>query len=108
MGAPNIVIGGSHSGNVAAHDLATEGLLDGLASDYVPISMIQAIFVLHRKWGVPLSEAVAMASANPAEMVGLTDRGRLEAGRRADLTRVHMVGGVAVVREVWIRGERVM
>ena len=108
MGAPNIVIGGSHSGNVAAHDLATEGLLDGLASDYVPISMIQAIFVLHRKWDVPLSEAVAMASANPAEMVGLTDRGRLEAGRRADLARVRMVGGVAVVREVWIRGERVM
>lgn len=108
MGAPNIVIGGSHSGNVAAHDLARQGLLDGLASDYVPISMIQAIFLLHHKWDIPLIDAVAMASSNPAGMVGLADRGRIEPGRRADFIRVRMVGDVAVVREVWVHGERVM
>lgn len=108
MGAPNIVIGGSHSGNVAAHDLARIGLLDGLASDYVPVSMILAVFLLHRTWGVPLVDAVAMASANPARMVGLDDRGRIAPGCRADLIRVRMLGETPVVREVWLRGERVM
>lgn len=108
MGAPNIVMGGSHSGNVAAHDLACQGLLDGLASDYVPVSMIQAVFMLHNRWDIPLTETVAMASSNPATMVGLDDRGRIETGRRADLIRVRLIGDTAVVREVWVRGERVM
>ena len=108
MGAPNVVKRGSHSGNVAAHELAVAGLLDGLASDYVPVSMVQGAFHLAEQWDVPLVDAVAMASTNPAEMVGFEDRGRIDPGLRADLVRVRMIDGTPVVREVWLEGRRTM
>lgn len=107
MGAPNVVRGGSHSGNVSAAALADGGLLDGLSSDYVPASLLQAVFSLHRTPGIALNEAVAMVSGNPAEMVGLTDRGQIAPDLRADLVRLRMIGGVPAVIGVWRAGERV-
>ncbi len=59
MGAPNLVLGGSHSGNVSAGDLAARGLLDVFSSDYVPASLLQAVFLLHRTAGLDLPAAVA-------------------------------------------------
>ena len=106
MGAPNIVRGKSHSGNIAAGDLAEAGVLDVLSSDYVPISLIHAPFVLADN-GIDLSRAIAMVTATPARSVGLTDRGRIAAGLRADLVRVHRQEGVPVVRAVWREGRRV-
>lgn len=108
MGAPNIVRGRSHSGNIAAGDLAAAGVLDVLSSDYVPISLIHAPFVLADKVsGIGLSRAIAMVTATPARSVGLTDRGRIAEGLRADLVRVHRQQGVPVVRAVWREGQRV-
>jgi alpha-D-ribose 1-methylphosphonate 5-triphosphate diphosphatase len=107
MGAPNVVRGGSHSGNVSANELAQAGLLDGLSSDYVPSSLLQAVFHLDGEIGVPLHDGVAMVSSNIAEMVGLDDRGDISNGKRADLLRVHHVHDVPVVREVWREGLRV-
>jgi alpha-D-ribose 1-methylphosphonate 5-triphosphate diphosphatase len=107
LGAPNVVRGGSHSGNVSAVDLARAGLIDILSSDYVPASLVHGVMVLHRQAGMPLPQAVATASANPAEAVGLDDRGRIEIGRRADLVRVRAVDEVPVVRGVWRGGERI-
>lgn len=108
MGAPNIVRGGSHSGNMSALDCARNGLLDGLSSDYVPSSLLFAAFLLHERLGLPLQDTVAMVSANVADMVGLTDRGRIAPGLRADLVRVtHTEHPPPVVREVWVTGERV-
>ncbi len=108
MGAPNIVRGRSHSGNIAAGDLAAAGVLDVLSSDYVPISLIHAPFVLADKVpGIDLSRAIAMVTATPARSVGLTDRGRIAEGLRADLVRVHRQEGVPVVRAVWREGRRV-
>jgi alpha-D-ribose 1-methylphosphonate 5-triphosphate diphosphatase len=107
MGAPNIVRGGSHSGNVSAGELAAAGLLDGLSSDYVPASLVQAAFRLAQDEVISLPGAVALISKNPAEMVGLTDRGTIEAGRRADFSRVRLVGDVPVIREVWRKGRRI-
>lgn len=112
MGGPNVVRGGSHSGNVAASELARAGLLDILSSDYVPGSLIGAAFVLHQDHGVELPRAVAMVSRNPAAALGLDDRGRLAAGLRADLVRVRPMrlfdGTVRpVVRAVWRQGQRV-
>ena len=103
MGAPNVVKSGSHSGNVAAHELAAAGLLDGLASDYVPISMLHGAFHLAGNCDVPLVDAVAMVSANPAEMVGLTDRGRIAPGMRGDMIRVRVIDDTPVIREVWLK-----
>ena len=107
MGAPNVVRKGSHSGNVSALELARHGFLDVLSSDYVPSSLMQAVFHLNRHEGIELPEAVAMVSATPAGMVGLDDRGSIEVGKRADFSRVRLVGDVPVVLGVWREGQRV-
>jgi alpha-D-ribose 1-methylphosphonate 5-triphosphate diphosphatase len=108
MGAPNVVRGGSHSGNIAAIDLAREGLLDILSSDYVPSSLLMAALQLPRSVpAIDLACAVRAVTKTPAEAVGLADRGEIVAGRRADLIRVHVAGDNAVVRCVWREGQRV-
>ena len=108
MGAPNIVRGGSHSGNVSARTLAENGLLDVLSSDYLPFSLLHAAFVMAETLdGMSLPQAIATVSLNPAEAAGLTDRGAIEAGRRADLVQVRFDGDVPVVRGVWRQGRRV-
>lgn len=106
-GAPNVVRGGSHSGGVAMGALAQEGLVDALASDYVPASLLQAATRLHTVDGMALPQAIALVTRNPAQMAGLTDRGRLEAGLRADVVRFRIVEGTPVVRQVLAEGERV-
>lgn len=108
MGAPNLIRGGSHSGNVAAAALAADGLLDILSSDYVPASLLMGAFALPRLVpGIALPEAVATVTRNPARATGLADRGALEPGLRADLVRVRVSEEVPVVRQVWRGGERV-
>ena len=106
-GAPNLVRGGSHSGNVAVADLAREGLLGGLSSDYVPASTLQAVFALVESHGWTLPAATALASAAVADMLGLEDRGRIAPGLRADLVRVRLIDGTPSVRAVYVAGERV-
>lgn len=106
MGGPNLVKGGSHSGNVAAAELAERGLLDILSSDYVPSSLMQSAFLLRDRLGWTLPRAMATVSRNPARAVGLQDRGEIAPGQRADLVRVKEVGGMPVVRGAWCRGER--
>ncbi|SEA27777.1 alpha-D-ribose 1-methylphosphonate 5-triphosphate diphosphatase [Desulfuromusa kysingii] len=107
MGAPNVVRGGSHSGNVSALDLANLNLLDGLSSDYVPASLLHSAFYLAEKLNIPLPQTIAMVSANVAEMAELTDRGEIAVGKRADLIQVSLIDGLPVVRKVWCAGERV-
>jgi alpha-D-ribose 1-methylphosphonate 5-triphosphate diphosphatase len=106
-GAPNVVRGGSHSGNVAATDLVRAGVMDALASDYVPASLVEAAFRLAEDGLLDLPAAVATISAHPADMAGMTDRGRLQPGQRADIARVRLAGQMPVVRQVWRGGERV-
>ena len=106
-GAPNIVRGGSHSGNVSAAELVRERAVDGLASDYVPASLVEAAFACVEQTGITLPEGVAMVTAAPADMAGLADRGRIAAGLRADLVRVREHEGLPIVRQVWRAGERV-
>ena len=106
-GAPNVVRGGSHSGNVSALELAREGVLDALSSDYVPASLLLAAWILKRDAGFSLSEAVGVVSRAPARACGFDDRGEIANGLRADLVRVREVDGHPVVREVWSVGRRV-
>jgi alpha-D-ribose 1-methylphosphonate 5-triphosphate diphosphatase len=113
MGAPNVVRGGSHSGNVAAADLARQGLLDILSSDYVPGSLLSAVMRLVHDGIFTLPQAVATVTRNPARSAGMADRGELAPGLRADLVQVHMAplpdgSQQAVVRAVWREGMRVL
>ncbi len=113
MGAPNVVRGGSHSGNVAAVDLAKEGLLDILSSDYYPASLLQAAFTLAGQGEYcTLSQALAMVSRAPAVSAGLDDRGEIRVGLRADLVHVRadrgrVDGTLPVIQQVWRQGKRV-
>lgn len=108
MGAPNVVRGQSHSGNIAASDLARLGVLDVLSSDYVPFSLLHAPFLLADEIdNLSLPQAISMVSATPARTIGLNDRGRIAIGLRADLVRVHREIGVPVCRAVWRQGTRV-
>ncbi|MBK1656741.1 alpha-D-ribose 1-methylphosphonate 5-triphosphate diphosphatase [Paracraurococcus ruber] len=106
-GAPNIVRGGSHSGNVAVADLVREGAVDALASDYVPAALVEAAWRAAAAGHVTLPQAVAMVTDVPARMVRLPDRGRIAAGLRADLARIASLGDMPFVRQVWRAGERV-
>ena len=109
MGAPNLLRGRSHSGNVSAGDLAEEKLVDILSSDYAPASLLLAAFKLAEEVeAYSLSEAVACVTRTPAEAVGLHDRGAIEIGRRADLARIYHVERLCVVRGLWREGVRVL
>lgn len=112
MGAPNIVRGGSHSGNIAAASLAKEGLLDILSSDYYPASLLQAAFALAAQLedgepGAGLAKAVMTVSGAPARAAGLNDRGEVRVGLRADLIHARTHGTLPVIQQVWRQAKRV-
>jgi alpha-D-ribose 1-methylphosphonate 5-triphosphate diphosphatase len=106
-GSPNLVLGRSHSGNVSAEELARRGLLDALASDYVPSSLLHGAFLLNERIAMPLPDAIKMVSLAPARMAGLHDRGSIEPGMRADLVRVKKMEGLPLPLAVWREGARV-
>ena len=109
MGAPNIVRGGSHSGNVAAHHLAASGLLDILSSDYYPASLLDAAFRIADDEGnaFTLAQAIRLVSKNPSQALGLHDRGTIAEGKRADLVLARRHGEHIHIDHVWRQGKRV-
>lgn len=109
MGAPNIVRGGSHSGNVAAWELAAHNMLDILSSDYYPASLLEAAFRLasDERNTLALPQAVALVSRNPAKALGLSDRGAIAEGLRADLILAHTQHGYPHISHVWSQGRQV-
>jgi alpha-D-ribose 1-methylphosphonate 5-triphosphate diphosphatase len=108
MGAPNVVRGGSHSGNVAAMELAERGCLDVLSSDYIPASLLYAAVMLRDVPAVGgLAAAIRLVTKAPAEAIGLTDRGAIAVDRRADILRADLTDPVPLVREVHVLGRRV-
>jgi alpha-D-ribose 1-methylphosphonate 5-triphosphate diphosphatase len=106
MGGPNLIRGGSHSGNVAAKDLAEAGLLDILSSDYVPSALLSGALFLGDLWG-DMARGIATVTRAPALATGLDDRGALHPGLRADVIRVARIGRAAALRGVWVEGRRV-
>ena len=106
MGAPNLMRGGSHSGNVAAQDLARAGLLDIVSSDYVPAALLSAALMLGDLYG-SVARGFASVTSAPARACGLNDRGEIGLGLRADLVRVQQIDEAAIVRGLWVGGARV-
>lgn len=108
MGSPNLVLGGSHSGNVSAMDLVELDLVDIISSDYVPQSLLQAMFLIAHTTQKPLYEAMRPFTSNPAQAIGLEgDRGSLEVGKRADFIKVHDDGIVPRLTAVVRQGKRI-
>jgi alpha-D-ribose 1-methylphosphonate 5-triphosphate diphosphatase len=107
VGAPNLVRGSSHSGNVKASEIADLGLLSCLPSDYVPASLLHGAWKLHAEHGYSLQDAFATVSKNPARAARLSDRGALLPGMRADLVRITETDGRPRVSAVWVAGLRV-
>jgi len=107
MGGPNMVQGGSHSGNVSAMELAQLDLLDIFSSDYVPSSLLLATFMLGKVDAWSLPKAVRTVTRNPARAIGLEDRGEVAPGQRADMLRVRMNRvNMPVVLETSLAGQR--
>src|SRR6202034_3410921 len=88
MGAPNVMRGESHSGNVSAATLVELGLVAALASDYLPSGLLAAAFTLARAGLATLPTAIGLVTSGAAASAGLSDRGRLAAGLRAGLALV--------------------
>ncbi|MEO0516624.1 MAG: alpha-D-ribose 1-methylphosphonate 5-triphosphate diphosphatase [Cyanobacteria bacterium P01_A01_bin.116] len=108
MGAPNLVLGGSHSGNVSAMELAELNLVDLISSDYVPHSLLLSIFIIAAKTEKPIHEAMRPVTVNPAKAIGLIgDRGTLELGKRADFLTVHLENHIPRLTRVVSQGKRV-
>jgi alpha-D-ribose 1-methylphosphonate 5-triphosphate diphosphatase len=108
MGGPNVVRGGSHSGNVSAADLSDKGLLDALSSDYVPSSLLYGAFLLSDKQEISLPDAIATVTTNPARMANFNDRGEIKVGLRADLIQAKRCeDGTPIIRQTLKSGQRV-
>lgn len=106
MGAPNLIRGGSHSGNVAAQELADLGHLDILSSDYVPAALLLSAIRLGEIWG-DMARGLRTVTRTPAQIVSLGDRGELRSGARADFIRFRLHQGAPALNGVWSRGRRV-
>jgi len=85
MGAPNIVRGGSQSGNISAIDLVKDGCCGYLCSDYHPTSMLQAVYRMNKDADLPLEDGFAMVTSTPAQYANLEDRGEIKEGKLADI-----------------------
>ncbi len=107
FGAPNILRGGSHFGSLRALEAVRQGVADCFCSDYSPASMLPAALSLPARAGMALHEAIRLISANPARTVGLTDRGEIAVGKRADLIAVDRSTWPPRVTGVWVEGRLV-
>jgi alpha-D-ribose 1-methylphosphonate 5-triphosphate diphosphatase len=92
LGAPNVLLGGSHSGNASAEELITLGYCTALASDYAPSTLLAAAFDLARRNVIEFPAAIALVTSGPADAIGLRDHGRLAPGCVADIVLVEQDG----------------
>jgi alpha-D-ribose 1-methylphosphonate 5-triphosphate diphosphatase len=107
FGAPNILRGKSQSGAMRALDAVKAGVADCLCADYHPAALIMAVFRLPELAGISLADAVRLVSTNPARAAGLTDRGEIAVGKRADLVAVAHINGLAQASSVFSAGKLV-
>lgn len=105
VGAPNILRGGSHSGNMSAADAILEDCADILCSDYYPPAILHGIFIMNQKYGIPLPAMVNRASLNPARAIGLGDLyGSIAPGKKADLLIIELLDSYPVITHVLVDG----
>lgn len=110
LGAPNILLGGSHSGNLSAEVAVKEGCADILCSDYYPQALLRAVFYLADKGILTLPQASRLVSLNPAKAVKIGDvTGSIEVGKQADLLLISRTkGGQPKLERVYVSGVNAM
>jgi len=109
VGAPNVMLGGSHSGNLSAIDAIKAGAADILCSDYYPSSLLHSAFKLEKDGVLSLPEAVKMLTLNPAKATGIdADYGTVEPGKKADLLLVQKIQGQPMIHKCFIDGRIVL
>ena len=107
LGAPNVMRGGSQSGNMRAIDAIAAGVADCLCADYAPTTMLAAVVALHERDGMKLPDAVKLVTLGPAKAAGLDDRGEIAIGKRADLISIGRPAGRAAVTQTWVAGRQI-
>lgn len=104
-GAPNVLLGKSHSGNLSAVEAILDGSIDILCSDYCPPALLHAVFKLHREHGLPLWDALRLVTLNPACALGIhSDFGSIQEGKKADLILIRQTDARPVITKVFIDG----
>ena len=105
-GAPNVLLGGSHSGNLSAAEAINEGVIDILCSDYYPAAMLNSIFVLKEKYNKNLCEMVKLVTINPAKAVGMDNLvGSIKEGKKADILVVNYTDNIPLITNVFVDGK---
>ncbi len=108
VGAPNILRGNSVIKNLSARQAVGDDCVDIICSDYVPMAVLHAVFILHRTLALPLHEVAKMASLYPAEAVGISGyTGSLEAGKAADLIIVDQTDAIPRIKKTFVSGREV-
>jgi len=107
VGAPNILLGGSHSGNMSAAQAIKEGVVDILCSDYYPAALLHAIFIMHEKYGQDLAKMFQLVTLNPAVAVKMNrEIGSITSGKKADILIINKIeGGFPVITCVMVDGK---
>jgi alpha-D-ribose 1-methylphosphonate 5-triphosphate diphosphatase len=106
VGAPNILLGGSHSGNMSASDAIREGCADILCSDYYPPAILHSIFIMNTMYNIPLWEMVNKATLMPAKAMKIDeDYGSIEIGKKADLLIIDVLDGYPVITQILVDGK---
>lgn len=91
-GAPNVMLGHSHSGNLSAREAVQAGAIDVLCSDYYPAALLDAVFTLRDQCGLDIAKAFALVTINPAKAAGIADEvGSIAVGKRADVLLVREI-----------------
>ena len=109
VGAPNVMLGGSHSGNLSAIDAIRAGTADILCSDYYPASLLHSAFRLEEEGILSLPAAVRMLTLNPARAMGIdAEYGAVEVGKKADLLVIRKIHNKPMVYKCFIDGRTVL
>jgi len=109
VGAPNILRGCSHSGNMSGAEAVLEDLADIICSDYYPAAILHSVFHMHTKYGVPLPQMVNRVTFNPARAMGTADDyGSIEPGKKADLLIVDMIANSPAITHVFVDGNQAL
>jgi len=108
-GAPNVLLGGSHSGNLSAYEAVNEGTIDILCSDYYPAALLHSVYKLHREYGHPLHEMFNLITLNPAKAVNVDHEvGSIDIGKLADIVIIEMIeDDFPVITSCFVNGEHV-